>query len=180
MGTALRRSGVLVIDDDMMVRDALRACLVAAEQDVFLAANGMEALNIAARAMPALVICDIKMPGINGLVICERLRQLPGYGSVPIAMLTFHDDERTRTAAIAVGATAFLGKPFRPMNVLDLVVRYLPVRPAAIAKIRRDNDRASSIANLAARSPAIKNATARLDAPGASHPGHRVLNILRG
>ncbi len=164
----------------MLVRDTLRACLVAADQDVYLAANGLEALSLATRVIPALVICDINMPDMNGLQICERLRRLQDYDSVPIAMLTFHDDERTRHAALGAGATAFLTKPFRPVNVLDLLAHFLPVRPASLARIRRDNDRASSIANLSARSPAVRNRPTELDGPGASHRGQRLLNVLRG
>ena len=164
----------------MVVRDILRACLTAIDQDVYLAASGAEALDLAARMTPALVICDVNLPIMNGLEICERLRCIPTYSTTPIVVLTQHSDERFRQAAMKLGAIGFLSKPFRPADVLSMVARFLPIKPELLAKINRDNERAASIANRSARSPkaAVHAMTSGAELDQFDR-GKRLLTILR-
>jgi two-component system alkaline phosphatase synthesis response regulator PhoP len=120
-------TGVIVADDDPMIRNILKDKLEAIEQNVFLANNGLEALGLASRMQASLVILDVKMPKLDGLLACERIRRLPGYATTPIVMLTFQDTERAQIAASRAGATMFLVKPFGSAALMLALSRYLPI-----------------------------------------------------
>ncbi len=99
--------------------------------DVFVTTTGTEALDLASRMRAVLVVLDLNMPKVNGLVTCERLRAMPGYADTPIAMLTAYYNESARDAAVRVGSTLFLGKPFQPAGLLAAVAPYLSVKRSA-------------------------------------------------
>jgi CheY-like chemotaxis protein len=120
-------TGVIVADDDSMIRSILKDKLEAIQQDVFLANNGLEAVELASRMQASLVILDVKMPKLDGLLACERIRKLPGYALTPIVMLTFQDTERAQKSASRAGATMFLVKPFGSAALMLALSRYLPI-----------------------------------------------------
>ncbi len=107
-------NGVILAENDALLRAIVRSVLVSAEQQVFLAADGLEAVGLARQFKARLVLLDIGMPRLNGLLACKTIRALPGYADVPIVMLTGYDNERMRQAARQVGANDFITKPFRP------------------------------------------------------------------
>src|SRR5439155_12171833 len=101
---------LLVVDDEQAVRDALRRALRLVGYDVNLAADGEEALVALARDEPDAVILDVLMPGVDGLAVCRRLREL---GSrVPVLMLTARDAVGDRVAGLDAGADDYVVKPF--------------------------------------------------------------------
>ena len=77
-----------------------------------------------------LVILDFKMPRLDGFAACAQIRHLPGYADVPIAMLTAFDDEEARAAARRAGVTAFLAKPFKPVDLLRGIAILVGSAPA--------------------------------------------------
>jgi CheY-like chemotaxis protein len=123
--------GVIVVENDPLVRGIIRAVLRHAKQQVFLAGDGLEAVVLATQFKVRLVLLDIGMPRLNGLLACEAIRAQPGYADVPIVMLTGYSDEPMRAAAKRVGATDFITKPFRPDELLERLSVHLemPVRP---------------------------------------------------
>lgn len=112
---------VIVADNDYIIRDILRSVLQSNGFNVLLAINGLEAVDLAMRTAARLVILDYKMPKLDGIRACGELRRLPAYADTPILILTAFDDTGTRTAAQSVGVTALLGKPFKPVDLLDAV-----------------------------------------------------------
>jgi CheY-like chemotaxis protein len=136
-------TGVIVADDDSIVRGILRARLEAMRQEVFLANDGLEAVELASRMRVALVILDIDMPKLNGNLACERIRKLPGYERTPIVMLTIEDTEDVQLAALRSGATMFLAKPFAPARLMLTLSRYLPMENAALQEVHDNAVRAS-------------------------------------
>src|SRR5205807_440674 len=74
--------------------------------------NCAEALALAARISPDLILLDILLPDIDGLTLCETLKQQPALRPVPIAMMSAHDSQATRQLARAAGAVEFFSKPF--------------------------------------------------------------------
>ena len=130
----LRRiaNGVIVAENDALVRAIIRSVLVGAEQQVFQAADGLEAVDLARQFKARLVLLDIGMPRLNGLEACKAIRALPDYADVPIVMLTGYDDERVRQAAHRTGALDFITKPFRPDVLLARLAKYLHL-PAGVA-----------------------------------------------
>lgn len=106
---------VLVVDDDVTVREVVVSYLKAAGHDVVEAADGADALG-AMRSDPAdLVVLDLMMPGIDGLEVCRRLRAA---GDVPIIMLTALGAEVDRVVGLESGADDYVTKPFSPRELV--------------------------------------------------------------
>jgi DNA-binding response OmpR family regulator len=119
---------ILVVDDDVNVRDVVRRYLEHAGYRVELADNGEQALRIAEDAEPDLVVLDLMLPGIGGLEVCRRLRQR---GQVPVVMLTARGEEDDRIAGLQLGADDYVAKPFSPR---ELVLRVTSVLRRANAE----------------------------------------------
>jgi len=125
-------NGVILAENDALMRGVIRAVLLRAGQQVFPVNNGAEAVTLAHQFRARLVLLDIAMPRLNGLLACEAIRALPDYAEVPIVMLTGYDDERFRLAAQRVGANDFIVKPFQPNALLARLAAWLDIpSPAA-------------------------------------------------
>jgi DNA-binding response OmpR family regulator len=106
---------VLVVDDDVTVREVVVSYLRAGGHAVVEAADGADALR-AMRSDPAdLVVLDLMMPGIDGLEVCRRLRAA---GDVPIIMLTALGAEVDRVVGLESGADDYVTKPFSPRELV--------------------------------------------------------------
>jgi two-component system KDP operon response regulator KdpE len=102
-------SRVLVVDDEVQIRRALTTNLRARGFEVDEAATGEEALQIAARSRPDLVILDLGLPGIDGIDVVHGLR---GWTDLPILVLSAREDEAAKVAALDAGADDYVTKPF--------------------------------------------------------------------
>jgi two-component system, OmpR family, response regulator MprA len=101
---------VLIVDDDRAVREALRRALTGAGYEVQTAATGAQALELVAQAPPEAVLLDARMPGIDGLEVCRRVRLIDE--RVPVVMLTEHEAVGDRVAGLDAGADDCVDKPF--------------------------------------------------------------------
>jgi CheY-like chemotaxis protein len=171
--------GVVVADDDPMIRSVLRATLEAIGVSVFVTSNGQEAVELASRVQVSLIILDLMMPRMNGLAACHCIRKQPGNAKTPIVILTSTVGEDTEAEASRVGATAYFVKPFRPALLLQALSQYLPISDAVRAVISRDADRVNGITQPA-------SAPVRVTRPTRSASGDmldrnkNILNVLRG
>ncbi|MGB3444346.1 MAG: response regulator [Actinophytocola sp.] len=100
---------VLVVDDEPQIVRALRINLTARGYDVSTAANGQEALRVAATEHPDVVVLDLGLPDIDGATVIEGLR---GWTSVPIIVLSARTDSGDKVAALDAGADDYVTKPF--------------------------------------------------------------------
>jgi two-component system KDP operon response regulator KdpE len=100
---------VLVVDDEQSIRRAVGRALAARGYRVELATDGEEALAVAAAFQPDLVVLDLNLPALDGLEVCRQLR---GWSSVPILVLSVREDEPDKVAALDLGADDYLTKPF--------------------------------------------------------------------
>jgi DNA-binding response OmpR family regulator len=131
---------VLVVDDDLTVRDVVRRYLERAGHQVALADNGEDALAWIARHEPDLVVLDLMLPGIDGLEVCRRLRAT---SAVPVVMLTALGEEENRIAGLQLGADDYVTKPFSPRELalrVSSVLRRAGATPPAAAKVIEDGD----------------------------------------
>jgi DNA-binding response OmpR family regulator len=108
---------VLVVDDEAAIAEAVRARLTSEGFRVFVAADGPQALELAANERPDLVVLDLMLPGMDGLEVCRRLQRDRW---VPVLMLTAKTEEADKVAGFAVGADDYLTKPF---SLRELAVR---------------------------------------------------------
>lgn len=127
--SARAATGVIVADNDMVIRGILRSILIGVGQDVHLAASGEEAVAIASRMQAKLVLLDVDMPKLGGLLACQRLRGMAGYAGTPIVILTAYGGEDAQREATRAGATMFLVKPFQPAELLASLSPYLDIDP---------------------------------------------------
>lgn len=102
---------ILVIDDNPDIC-ALVGTLLQGVYTVIYASNGLEGIKLAAKYVPDLIICDIMMPGIDGLETCRRLKQEVTTSHIPVLMLTACAMDEQRIAGYDCGADAYLIKPF--------------------------------------------------------------------
>lgn len=109
---------ILVVEDDLAVRDVLRRYLEQSGHEVRVCADGAAGLSAAREWSPDLVVLDLMLPGLTGLQICEHLRS---EGSqVPVIMLTALGETDDRIAGLSVGADDYVAKPF---SVKELMLR---------------------------------------------------------
>ena len=100
---------ILVVEDDRRIRDMVRRGLIFEGYSVTIAENGEEGLRMARESMPDAVILDLMLPGIDGLEVCRRMRQV---SNVPILMLTARDAVADRVTGLDAGADDYMVKPF--------------------------------------------------------------------
>ncbi|HEX5346657.1 MAG TPA: response regulator transcription factor [Pseudonocardiaceae bacterium] len=112
---------VLVVDDDVLVRDVVGRYLSRAGYQVTVAGDGEHALRAAQANPPDLVVLDLMLPGVSGLEVCRRLRAA---GPVPVVMLTALGEEEDRIVGLELGADDYITKPFSPR---ELVLRVASV-----------------------------------------------------
>ena len=106
---------VLVVDDDVLVRDVVGRYLSRAGYHVTLVGDGHEALRAAEVDPPDLVVLDLMLPGLPGLEVCRRLRAA---SPVPVVMLTALGEEEDRILGLETGADDYITKPFSPRELV--------------------------------------------------------------
>ncbi len=122
---------ILIIDDYPGVRETLGEFLSALGYEVLLAGDGPEGLRLLAEEHPSLLFLDIVMPGMSGLEVIRRIREI--HSTVPVVMITGHDAPEIAREVLLAGATDFIRKPLN----LDYVQR---VTEACLAKQPRPRD----------------------------------------
>lgn len=108
---------ILVVDDSPTMRTFIRAALEdhvssAGEVSVVEASSGFDALRLLPRGPYALVITDINMPDINGLELVRFIRGSEQHNNTPILLISTQSSERDQQRGLALGADAYLPKPF--------------------------------------------------------------------
>ncbi len=104
---------ILVIEDDDLTRNTMQALLKYEGHEVLLAANGHQGLLVVRDRRPALILSDVRMPGMSGMEFCQELRKDPEVGDTYVILATGHDTPDVRTEGIAAGADDYIGKPVR-------------------------------------------------------------------
>nr|WP_231116075.1 response regulator transcription factor [Motilibacter rhizosphaerae] len=120
---------LLVVDDEPNIRELLSASLRFAGFEVEVAADGATALQMARSAPPDLLVLDVMMPGLDGLTVLRRLRELGV--ETPVLLLTARDATEDKVAGLNVGADDYITKPF---SLEEVIARIRAV-------LRRSRDR---------------------------------------
>ena len=118
---------IMFVDDEPNTVNVVKL-LVELDQPewIFHAAHdGKTALSIAEQTPLDFVLLDISMQGMDGIEVCERLRQMPATARIPIVMLTALDTPQRREQSKAVGATDFWVKPFKPATIVKDIAKII-------------------------------------------------------
>jgi two-component system KDP operon response regulator KdpE len=119
---------ILVVDDEQEITLVLRSGLAKHGYDVRVAGEGEAALELFQAWTPDLVVTDLSMPNMNGLKLCQRLREI---SSVPVIVLSVKGDETTKVEALDAGADDYVTKPFGMGELLARVRAALRRSPEA-------------------------------------------------
>ena len=119
---------ILIADDEPNIVLSLEFLMQRAGYAVEVVDNGEDAFRRAAEDPPDLMLLDVMLPRLSGFEVCQRLRALPACRSLPIIMLTAKGRDGEVSKGLALGATAYVTKPF---SVQDLVSRVKRILDAA-------------------------------------------------
>jgi CheY-like chemotaxis protein len=119
---------ILVCDDEANIRNIMDFSLESEGFAVLEAADGDEALRLAATAAPDLVLLDVMMPGNDGLTVCRMLKENPATQHIPVLLLSARASKDDREAGLAAGANDYITKPFSPQRLVDKVNEMLGAR----------------------------------------------------
>ena len=130
---------ILVVDDEPVFRDTLAFNLRRDGFDVTTAADGLSAVEAFQKTEPDLILLDLMLPGISGIEVCKRVREV---SSVPIIMVTAKDDEIDKVVGLEVGADDYLTKPYSYRELLARIRAVLrrsqaDLAPAGASEILR-------------------------------------------
>lgn len=114
---------VLVVDDAPDVLEMFGIMLRLSGYKVSVAASAPEALEQARATQFDVIVSDIGMPEMNGYELARRLREIPGYGNVPMIAVTGFSMFKDQSQALESGFDAHLSKPVDPVNLLELIER---------------------------------------------------------
>lgn len=106
---------ILLVEDDKKIARVVKIYLEEAGFRVVHVEKGKEAIDLALKEMPILVILDLKLPDISGEEVCQELKEV---GDFPIIMLTSKSSEEERIAGFALGADDYIVKPFSPRELV--------------------------------------------------------------
>jgi DNA-binding response OmpR family regulator len=131
---------VMVVDDDVGVREVLASYLGAGPHQTIQAGDGEEALRLLRTGTADLIVLDLMLPGIDGLELIRRVRSM---GNTPIIMLSARGSHGDRVAGLELGADDYVSKPFSPRELVlrvDTILRRIPDSAKRVTGIVEDGD----------------------------------------
>jgi len=116
---------ILLVDDEPDILEFLSYNLKKEGYEVCTANNGKEAIVVAKREHPHLIILDVMMPDMDGIETCREIRELPGLKDVMIAFLTARSEDYSQIAGFEVGADDYINKPIKPRVLISRITALL-------------------------------------------------------
>ncbi len=134
-----RGGTILVVDDEPKIVDIVRAYLAREGYRVLVAYDGRDALTLARRERPDLIVLDLMLPEVSGWDVCRTLR---AESTVPIIMLTARDDTTDKIVGLELGADDYVAKPFDPKELIARIHAVLrrAAAPGSAAPVLRHGD----------------------------------------
>ncbi len=145
---------ILVIDDERSIRNTLKEVLEYENHEIDTAVDGPEGIEMFAKGKYELVLCDIKMPNMDGIEVLEKLIDMPG--NAPIVMISGHGNIDTAVEAIKKGAFDFIEKPL-DLNRLLITIRNALERKELVTETQVLKRRVNKTYEIIGQSPAIRN-----------------------
>ncbi len=138
---------ILLVDDEEDILEFVSYNLQREGFRVYTGRNGREAIELAGKIKPDLVILDVMMPEMDGIAACEEIRKLPVCKNVVIAFLTARGEDYSQIAGFEAGADDYITKPIRP-KVLISRVKALLKRSGGISSDTDDNEKILNIGDI--------------------------------
>lgn len=112
---------ILLVDDEQDILEFVSYSLKKEGFTVFTALNGVDAITIAKKEKPDLIILDIMMPEMDGIETCDEIRKIPDLKNVLIAFLTARNEDYSQIAGFEIGADDYITKPIRPRVLVSRI-----------------------------------------------------------
>jgi two-component system alkaline phosphatase synthesis response regulator PhoP len=112
---------ILLVDDEVDILEFVSYNLEKEGYKVYTAQNGRDAIKIAEKKDPDLIILDVMMPEMDGIVTCEEMRKIPKLKNTVIAFLTARSEDYSQIAGFEAGADDYITKPIRPKVLITRV-----------------------------------------------------------
>ena len=112
---------ILIVDDEEDIRDILKYNLDKEGFVTQVAENGIQALEIAKSMRPDLILLDVMMPEMDGMEVCENLRQSPGFENTLICFLTARNEDYSQVAGLDAGADDYISKPIKTRILISRI-----------------------------------------------------------
>src|SRR5665648_757188 len=141
------QSKILLVDDEVDILEFISYNLEKEGYKVYTAQNGAEAIKIAEKTLPDLIILDVMMPEMDGIAACEEIRRIPSLQHTMIAFLTARGEDYSQIAGFEAGADDYITKPIRP-KVLISRVKALLKRAGGIGADAAENDKIINIGDI--------------------------------
>jgi len=116
---------ILIVEDNPQNMRLVEMALSAESYFLLEATNGEEALEIAKKERPDLIIMDVQLPKMSGLEVTRRLREIPEFTQTPIVAITAYAMKGDEEKALDAGCNAYLSKPIRARDLPNLVAKML-------------------------------------------------------
>jgi Response regulators consisting of a CheY-like receiver domain and a winged-helix DNA-binding domain len=136
----MKRGKILIVDDEINITELIAVNL---EEDfnVICCYDGLEAVDIAIKELPDIILLDIMLPGIDGFEVCRKIRSNRDTSKIPIIMLTVKREEKDKVMGLKLGADDYITKPFGINELLariDAVLRRV-VNTSSVDENRNDD-----------------------------------------
>lgn len=112
---------ILLVDDEQDILEIVGYNLSQEGYKIVTASNGKEAIQVAKRELPQLIIMDVMMPEMDGMEACENIRKIPELNNVIIAFLTARSEDYSQVAGFDAGADDYIPKPIKPKLLVSKV-----------------------------------------------------------
>ena len=112
---------ILLVDDEQDILEIVGYNLTQEGYNVFTASNGKEAIQVAKKELPHLIIMDVMMPEMDGIEACEHIRKMPELANVIITFLTARSEDYSQVAGFEAGADDYIAKPIKPKVLVSKV-----------------------------------------------------------
>jgi len=126
-----QKKKILIVDDERDIVKALTIRLKGAGYDVVTAFDGAQAIFMAYKEKPDLILLDIRMPAGDGFSVAEKLRGSPQTLTIPVIFLSGSPEKNAEERAMELGSRFFIKKPYDPEELLDAIRRALEIDSAS-------------------------------------------------
>jgi DNA-binding response OmpR family regulator len=117
----MKNRKILIVDDEPNIVMSLDFLMRKNKYEVFIARNGKEAIEIAEKEIPNIMLLDIMMPEVDGFEVCEHLKNNPKTKGIKIIFLSAKGKEEDLEKGLKLGASDYITKPFSTRNLVERV-----------------------------------------------------------
>lgn len=116
---------ILIAEDERDIRELISFTLTFAGHEIIQASNGAEAVELAPKIMPDLIMMDVRMPRMTGYEACRAIKQMDSVKHIPVVFLSAKGQDDEVTDAMDAGAMDYITKPFSPTELTEKVASLL-------------------------------------------------------